>query len=113
MLQMRSLYRGKRRAGVLHPNEGLEAYLIPTCTLSARLLKTARKAAAAAGEPDQDIPQTVPEDELLMAIVHPKVSWDRKQPMRHTLLSYVKPVELPFVTPGMLFMSLVKHLQLC
>ena len=50
-----------------------ETYLIPDSLLARRLLRTARLAAQLEGAPVKHIPAQLPEDAMLMAVVHRKV----------------------------------------
>lgn len=59
----------KRRAGVAEPAPELEAYFLPPGNLGDHMLRAAREDAPA-GTP---MPRHLGDDEMLLAIVHPKV----------------------------------------
>eukprot|EP00983_Pelagomonas_calceolata_P101639 1158717-Pelagomonas_calceolata.AAC.1 len=66
--QLLELYSQKGRAGVFHPHDGVDCYVIPPSRLAQRLLKTARLVA-----PPQIVhllPPDVPPKELLLAMVY-------------------------------------------
>lgn len=70
-LDLASQYAAKKRSGVAQFSGGLEAYLLPDCALSRRLLKTAALAAPL-GVRDS-VPSSVNDEEMLLLFVHRRV----------------------------------------
>ena len=74
LMQLISMYSSKQRTGVLDLEAGLEAYIIPPCALVDRLLKTAKKSATMASHMATSIPDTIEDSQLLLVVIHRKVS---------------------------------------
>ena len=72
-MQLINMYSSKQRTGVLDLEAGLEAYIIPPCTLVDRLLKTAKKSATLATHMATSIPDTIADVQLLLVVIHRKV----------------------------------------
>ena len=72
-MQLINMYSSKERTGVLDLEAGLEAYIIPPCTLVDRLLKTAKKSATLATHMATSIPDTSEDIQLLLVVIHRKV----------------------------------------
>eukprot|EP00798_Chlamydomonas_sp_ICE-L_P019887 gene19887-26591_t len=70
-------YRDKRRTGVCHPGPGLEAYLLPQCSITARLLKTARLLAPL--NYVHQLPANIAYAEVMLLVIHRK-DWRPKVP---------------------------------
>ena len=74
LMQWRKQYEQRQRVGVVElGSQDKETYLIPDSLLARRLLRTARLAAQLERAPVQHIPTRLPEDSMLMAVVHRKV----------------------------------------
>lgn len=74
MMQLIGMYSSKQRTGVLDLESGLEAYIIPPCQLVERLLQTAKKSAMLATHDVASIPDAIDEAQLLLVVIHRKVS---------------------------------------
>lgn len=75
-LQLISQYSARGRTGVVAPFRDVEAYLLPACSLTERLLAAARSAAVPQAEallPAGGGNQIGPE-QLMLAIIHRRVS---------------------------------------
>ncbi len=73
-MQWRKQYGQRQRVGVVElGSQDKETYLIPDSLLARRLLRTARLAAQLERAPVKHIPTHLPEDSMLMAVVHRKV----------------------------------------
>ncbi len=81
--ELSDLYEGRQRCGVAQFGAGLEAYLLPGCELSERILKTAIRAAPL--DTRGTIPRAIGAAEMLLLFVHRRVSRPSQSTLPSTL----------------------------